>query len=175
LRAIGSTTSHVGCLLVLEDLHWADNETISVLEYLATNVSSEPLTILATSRPESASPAIGLARSLETHRLGTVLDLGRLAPAAIREMARACLDDEPVPDAVHRLLSASAEGLPLLVEDLLAEWTGAGALVHSNDGWQVRHVLGPVVPLSFGDTVRRRMRLLGAEATRLLQLAAVLG
>ncbi len=172
LRAMGC---NAGCLLVLEDLHWADSETLSVLEYLSANAADERLVILATSRPEPSCAALALARSLAAHRVATVVDLARLTPDAVHAMASACLDNADVPDAIDRLLSASADGLPLLVEDLLAEWVGAGALVHADDGWRIQHVVGPVVPISFGETVRRRVRLLGRESAQLLQLAALLG
>src|SRR5438270_10809410 len=172
LRAMGSTA---GCLLVLEDLHWADSETLSVLEYLTANVANERLVILATSRPEAASAALALARSLAAHRAATVVNLARLTADAVLAMASACLDNSVVPDTIERLLSASADGLPLLVEDLLAEWVGAGALVRADGGWRLQRVVGPVVPMTFGDTVRRRVRALGGDSTQLLQLAALLG
>ncbi len=174
LRALGTSR---GCLLVLEDLQWADTETLVVLEYLIANSTAEALLVLATSRPETSSAAVGLARSLAAHRGGTVMELPRLPPPAVRDMASACLDNAPVPETVERLLSTSAEGLPLLVEDLLAEWIGAGALVQLQnvDAWEVRQVIGPIVPMSFAETVRRRLHMVGAECARLLVWAALLG
>ena len=175
LRALGSTAPHRGCLLVLEDLHWADAETNSVLEYLAANIAGESIAILATSRPEPHSPSLALIWSLAARRLGRVLELERLSPGAVREMASACLEDGPLPDAIEPLLSASADGLPLLVEDLLVAWASAGAMVKAEDGWQVRQLPRPLVPVTFSETVRRRLRQLGEDATRLLRLAALLG
>jgi DNA-binding CsgD family transcriptional regulator len=172
LRAIGSST---GCLLILEDLHWADSETLAVLEYLVPNASDECLLVFATCRLESPSAALGLARSFATHRTASVIELPRLRPDDIQNMASACLDDSAVPASVERLLTASAEGLPLLVEDLLAEWVGAGELVRISGGWEVRRAIGPVIPMSFGETVGRRLRALGSECSNLLQLAALLG
>ena len=54
LRVLGGTG---GCLLVLEDLHWADSETLAVVEYLADAVRTERLLCLATTRPVRPSPA----------------------------------------------------------------------------------------------------------------------
>lgn len=175
LRLLRAMAGERGCLLVLEDLHWADSETLSVLEYLTAHAATEPLLLLATSRSEERCPAIALARTFQSQRLATVLDLPRLSPVAVAEMARACLNGAAVSEAVDRLLDASAEGLPLLVEDLLAEWASDGVLVEVDDAWQVGKLGGPVVPLSFGETVRNRLRLLGQEVTRCLGLAALLG
>jgi predicted ATPase len=54
LDAIGRRSD--GCLLVLEDLHWADPETLSTLDYLAENLESEPLTVLGSLRAETSGP-----------------------------------------------------------------------------------------------------------------------
>ncbi len=58
LRLLRSLAGTAGCLLVLEDLHWADPETLAVVEYLADNLPSEPVVCLATIRTEEASAAI---------------------------------------------------------------------------------------------------------------------
>src|SRR5690606_32288818 len=43
------------CLLVLEDLHWADVETLAVVEYLYDALANEAVLCLATSRPDAAT------------------------------------------------------------------------------------------------------------------------
>ncbi|HKE98493.1 MAG TPA: LuxR C-terminal-related transcriptional regulator, partial [Actinomycetes bacterium] len=72
-------------------------------------------------------------------------------------------------------LRSSAEGVPLLVEELLAAWVGSGALVREQGDWAVRRYVAPVVPLTFADSVRRRFEGLDAAGKQLLQAAALLG
>lgn len=175
LRVMGSSAEYRGCLLVLEDLHWADAESLAVVEYLAANLAAESLVMVATSRTEWSSPAVTLARSLADQRLAHVVELPRLTAADVRAMASACLDDARVPHDVDRLLEGSADGLPLLVEELLAAWTDAGALVQQDGAWHVHAAADPVVPVSFVDSVRRRLQKMGGDATRVMRLAAILG
>ena len=63
-----------GCALLLEDLHWADAETLALLDYLSDAVAAAPLLIAATAREHPSSSAlkrlIGAASS--------VIRLGRL-------------------------------------------------------------------------------------------------
>src|SRR5207244_4188676 len=54
LRAVGGER---GLLLVLEDLHWADPETLEELEYLADNVNDAPVAVVATLRPDPPEAA----------------------------------------------------------------------------------------------------------------------
>ncbi len=87
LRALGP---EAGCLLILEDLHWADGETLALLEYLADNLSTEAVLCVGTLRAEQGAAA-RLAGALELRRSAAVVPLSRLDPAATARMALACL------------------------------------------------------------------------------------
>src|ERR671916_1188262 len=77
-----------GFLLVLEDLHWADPETLAVVEYLADNLREEPTLLLATLRPGRASPMVRLAHKPQGRNRGAVLDLPPVGPAQVIAVAR---------------------------------------------------------------------------------------
>ncbi|HEY2284215.1 MAG TPA: ATP-binding protein, partial [Streptosporangiaceae bacterium] len=53
LRLLRALAPPAGCVLVLEDLHWADRETLGLLEYLADNLATERVLCLATVREDS--------------------------------------------------------------------------------------------------------------------------
>ena len=53
LRLLRALAPQAGCVLVLEDLHWADRETLALLEYLADNLAAERVLCLATLRAET--------------------------------------------------------------------------------------------------------------------------
>lgn len=88
LRKLGDRT---GCLLMLEDLHWADEETLGVLEYLADNLATERTLCLATVRRGEHSPAERRAQHLAARRAATVLDLAPLTAGQVEQMGAACL------------------------------------------------------------------------------------
>jgi DNA-binding CsgD family transcriptional regulator len=171
LRALTST----GCILILEDVHWADPETLAVIDYIAANLATEPLLVLMTLRSGVTGAGLTLARSLLARRIAQPLELRRLDPARTRLMAQACLGGSPVAEPVERALESSAEGLPLLIEDLLADWVASGTLAAADGAWHVRQDLAPVAPVSFAERVNRGLEGLGDETTRLLRLAALLG
>lgn len=106
-----------GLVLVLEDLHWADPDTVAVVEYLADQAASLALLLAVTLRCEP-SPALDLVRR-QRGRPGIVqLPLERLSAAEVTSMIAAC--DPDAEPAVQARVTAAAEGVPLLVEDLLA-------------------------------------------------------
>ena len=173
LRLLHAVGQRGGCLLVLEDLHWADPETLSIVEYLAENLGSEPVVCLGTLRTE-ASPALGVVHRLAADRTASVVDLHRLDPAEMAAVACACLSTSELPAPVVELLSAHADGLPFFVEELLAGAVGSGALVRDGDGWAITGPLKADVPDSFVDSVERRLATMG-DAKPVVVAAATLG
>ena len=141
-----------GLVVCLEDLHWADPDTVALVEYLADNAAGQPLLFAVSLRTEPPSPAWELARR-QRGRPGLVhLPLGRLDEREVAEMITAC---SPGADAGERSRVASvSEGVPLFVEELLAS---------------------PGIPESVGETVRERLAGFPDRERAVLEAAAVLG
>jgi DNA-binding CsgD family transcriptional regulator len=173
LRFLRAAALGRGALLVLEDLHWADPDTLAVVEYLADNLAREPVLLLATLRDEEPSAGLELARTLHSRRAAELVTLDRLRGPDLAEMVEQCLGAAPGPDLLA--LAARAEGVPFLVEELFAGAVSAGALVAEAGGWRLLPSSGPVVPATFADTVLRRLSALGEEPRLVVRAAAVLG
>jgi predicted ATPase len=170
LRVLGRDE---GCLLVLEDLHWADADTLAVVEYLTDNLAPEPVAIIATLRPEQGD-ALALAHALRARHVATVVTVEPLGDELVSGMAEACLGG-PTPTDVEELLRAHADGLPFLVEELLAALVDTAVLARSGEGWELRRAPEPAVPMTFLQTVRQRLDALDPDHRRVLEAAAVLG
>ena len=173
LRLLGALGRRGGCVLLLEDLQWADIETIEVLEYLADNVAGVPALILVSIRSDEPSTALSRVRTLAARRSASIVELLRLSDDEVVSVAAACLQSS-IPDGLADVLVASAEGLPFLVEELLAAMVQAGDLRETTDGWVMVRSRGLTVPGTFVETVRRRVE--SAPGSReLLGAAALLG
>jgi DNA-binding CsgD family transcriptional regulator len=152
LRLLRRLAQPGSLVILLEDLHWADPDSLAVIEYLGDNLASEPVLCVATTRSEPPSAAMDLALRLHGRRSAAHLALGRLGGEDVAAMVRACLP-EAGNDTIARV-QRTADGVPFLVEELLAS---------------------PGVPRSFADTVRARLTGLGDDERLVLQTAAVLG
>ena len=178
LRLLRALAPQAGCVLVLEDLHWADQETLTLLEYLADNLAAERVLCLATLREagyQEGGEAAALASALAARGSAAILALGRLGPTAMADMARACLDAAHLPAAVHEFVAGRAEGIPFLVEEVLAGLVGEGALTERDGRWHAADLSTPGVPATFANAVRRRLDGMSAESRRVIGAAAVLG
>lgn len=114
-----------------------------------------------------------LAGRLTGRGVAVRLELGPLPAAQVHAMAPACLGTSPPAEVLE--LVDTAEGLPLVVEDLLASAVHTGAQRQDATGWTVAGPLRPGRSRRFADTVHDRTSMLTAQARQVLRAAAVLG
>jgi DNA-binding CsgD family transcriptional regulator len=175
LRLLHTLAGPSACLLVVEDLQWADPETAAVVEYVADHATRLAVLCVATLRDEADARAVHDAARLEARRAAELIRLGPLTVSDVAAMTRACLATDAIPPEVEVLLRDSAEGVPFFVEELLAALVGDGALTRIGGAWTSTGPLRPRVPPSFVQSVRHRAGETGAEGRRLLGCAALLG
>ncbi|KAA1418636.1 AAA family ATPase [Nocardioides humilatus] len=163
-----------GVLLLIEDLHWADPETLGVLEYVADNVRDVPLDVVATTRPHDAPTVAELLDALHTRGAARVLALEPLDTGEVGEMLGACLD-QAAPDELTDWVLRFSAGFPLLVEEVLADLQSSGALVNEDGSWRLGAELSATVPPSFARSVESRLSAVTPVAREVMEAAALLG
>ncbi|MGW7268249.1 AAA family ATPase [Streptomyces sp. NPDC054842] len=177
LRLLIAAGRGEGQLLLLEDLHDADPETLGVLEYLVDNLEYSPVLLLATVRTDF-SEALDLAQSARRRGAAALVDLPPLTRPQVHGMIAAQLGAErpdDVPEAVLQRLWEDSAGSPYLIEELLQSMIGAGTLVQGPDGWRAVGDLRSDVSSTLARGILRRIDRLGAQGLTLLSAAAVLG
>ena len=149
-------------LLVLDDLHWADEASLDVLAYLVHRLAGRPVLVVACWRSEQVPAGARLRRlAAEARRAGqgSVLELRRLDAAGVAELVTAAA---PTRAGAAGLLHQRTEGLPFLVLEYLA--------AVGEDG-----ELPAALPGGARDLLEARVRGIGDAARQLLGTAAVLG
>ncbi len=174
LRLLAVVGRAGGCVLVLDDLHDADAETLFVLEYLVGNLESARVLLIGTIR-DDPSAARDIARSAARRGACVLRTLPRLGPGAVHDVVAACLGADrarmPAETAAH--LWRLSTGIPFLVEELLHELVGDRLLTERPGGWFLADT--GTVPAALAGSVATRMARLGPEGAGLLAAAAVLG
>jgi DNA-binding NarL/FixJ family response regulator len=115
-------------------------------------------------------------RDITARRSASWFELTPLDASQILEMGAECLRLPRLPDRLGRSLVDRAEGVPFLVEELLAALAALGAVERGVDRWVIREgsTAGEVVPRGLAETVRARLEALG-ESRQVIEAAAVLG
>ena len=159
-------------VLVVEDLHWADEAMLAFVDFLAQSIAGVPLLVLATARPEVLEPAGPGAGFVATARH---VPLGPLSGEETAELARARLGAKSLPTDLQALILERSGGNPLFAEELVRLLQDRGLL--ESRGGRITLKAGAEVPLpdSIGALIAARLDLLSAERKSLLSDAAVVG
>jgi class 3 adenylate cyclase len=150
-------------VLVVEDLHWAPEPLVEVLERVLAAATGSVL-ILVTARPDGlALPA------------AETLSLDRLSDGEVSELVAAALAAPLDPDALE-LIAGHADGNPFFVEEVVADLLDRGLLERTETGWSlVADGADLGIPDSVQAVVAARIDLLPAEEKAALQAASVVG
>jgi DNA-binding CsgD family transcriptional regulator len=162
-----------GTLLLVEDVHWADPETLEVLDYLADALRGEPVLGICTSRPGGAAGE--LLQRLARRDPAAVVPVASLDGAEVDQMLAACLDTPAPPAVLSDFVRSHSDGSPFLVEELLAGLVSSGELYQEAGRWTTSGPLTPTVPASLRESIQRRLDALDPVARRVLGAAALLG
>ena len=149
-------------VLVFEDIHWAEEPLLELVEHLATWVREAPLFILCLARPEllDVHPGWGGGRLR-----ATTITLEALPRDESEVLVDALAGDEPLPADLRQALLDKTEGNPLFVEEtmrMLAEGDGAG-----DNGVRIPDTLQLIIAA--------RIDRLPYAAKSILQRASVIG
>ncbi|MGH9122505.1 MAG: AAA family ATPase, partial [Acidimicrobiales bacterium] len=107
-------------VLSYEDLHWADEASLLLIESLVRMAAELPLLIIGTYRPGEVSPRDRFARTLEEltrQRLATELHLGPLSEVDVAQLLAGRAGSQAPPEFV-RLVYDETEGNPFFVEEV---------------------------------------------------------
>ncbi|HET8975732.1 MAG TPA: protein kinase [Solirubrobacterales bacterium] len=157
-------------VLVLDDLHWADEPSLLLLKYAAAEVASSGLLIVGTYRDVELGRHHPLARVLGELRSdrGDRIALRGLSTADVASYIEMTSGSPPAPglaDAVHR----QTDGNPFFVGEVVRLLASEGRLGDGPESWE------PVIPQGVREVVGRRLDRLSAETNQALRVAAAIG
>jgi class 3 adenylate cyclase len=151
-------------VLVVDDLHWADQPMLAFLEHLADWSEGVPLLLLCTARPELHEKHPTWAAGL---RNAQTINLAPLSDDETATLVALLLKRTVLPTATQRALLERAGGNPLYAEEFVRLLSDRNLLA------------GPLEAVPLPDSVQAliaaRLDTLSAERKSLLQDAAVIG
>ena len=164
-------------LLVFEDLHWADEPTLDLIEELLELTEQDPVGVALLYRADrdAGSWRVGeRARQRYPHRYRE-LELRPLAPDATRALVRELADGD-VPEPVAALISERSGGNPLFAAEALRDVVERGSMWHGDSGWEL--AVDPdalEVPLLVQGVLQARLDRLEPGAREVTAVASVIG
>ncbi len=149
-----------GAVLLIDDVHWADEDTVSVLSYLADSLDQLPLALIMTARSEPLLPEpLGRLSAAPSIRQ---LRLSRLQAPEVADALRAQEFPGLAPETVAQLVTA-VDGLPLILDEFVRQLRE-----NPTNAIDMKHT-------TLAAAVQKRLRSLPPDARVVLDAMSVLG
>ena len=167
-------------LLILEDLHWADDASLDLLLFLLDSIRSEALLIYTISRPYEGSAVAKIAeraqQRLASHYVS--IRLQALQPDQTKLLLQSLLSIADLPETLREQIISRAAGSPFYLEEILRMLIEDGLLYREEDAWRLKpeaDVSRIRVPDSLQGLILARFDRLDPSQRRVMQTASVIG
>lgn len=157
-------------VMLVDDAHWADRESLMWLEAFARTVESMPVLLLIARRPEEPTPNADLLGDLAGTPGAHRHDLAPLSPGAVDAMVRERIG-QVADDAFCKLCHAVTDGNPYVVGQLIGEVADRRIAPNAANAHHLESLASAIV----GRGMIARLERTGEEAVRLARAVAVLG
>jgi predicted ATPase/DNA-binding winged helix-turn-helix (wHTH) protein len=176
-------------MLVLEDLHWADDSTLNLLSALARRRAAARLMVVATcgngdaaARGAGEHPLKGLKQNLLMRHLCTEMALAPLSRTAVKELLARELEQDALPPGLTGFVHQHSEGNPLfaiaILEHLIARQFLVRAGTSGSARWEPTGVFEEMeadVPERLAQMIELEIEGLSAEEQRILGAGSAMG
>ncbi len=156
-------------LFIIEDAHWIDEVSESMVVELLAAISQTPSLVIVTYRPEYRGPLAGTATFQQ-------VTLAPLDDSQTSQLVTQLIGDDPSVGGLRALVAQRAAGNPFFVEEIVRDLAERGVLHGHTGAFQLwGRFADAAVPATLQGTIGARIDRLGATAKKTLNAAAVIG
>ena len=177
-RLLQSLAAEQGLLVFIDDLHWVDHGTLSLLQYLLRHLRASRVLFLATYREVELDRAHPMASALvdwNRERLATRIALGRLSRSDTSALLATLFHQEAISDEFTAALYNETEGNPFFIEEVVKSLVEQGEVYREGDRWERKETQELTIPQSVKEAIGRRLNRIGEATIDTLRTAAALG
>ncbi|MEM9075171.1 MAG: AAA family ATPase, partial [Myxococcota bacterium] len=161
-------------ILAFEDLHWAQDDGLELVHYLADTLRDAPILVVCVARPELLARRADWAAASNHHKL----ELSPLSPDDAGTLMERLL--EPAGEVPSELVDAAVDvagGSPYLLEQMVGAFFDSGTLSRADQGWEVHldKLDDAQLPLTVEDAISARISSLTPAEREVLEKASTMG
>lgn len=163
--------------LLIDDVQWADDDTLRMLRYVVRSDADRPIFLFLTIRPDEfagVTEAVNFVADMERMGLVRRLRPGRFSPIETARLLANVLGGK-VETVSATAMHAQSEGVPFIVEELARAHREAGTLQQVDGEWRLGRNAARLVPSAVRTLIGRRAARLPGPTREALSDAAVLG
>ncbi len=163
--------------ILIDDVQWADDDTLRLLRYVVRSDADRPIFLFLTIRPDefaTVTEAVNFVADMERMGLVRRLRPGRFGTIETAELLKRVLGG-PVEATSAAAMHVQSEGVPFIVEELARTHREAGTLQQVDGEWRLGRNAARLVPSAVRTLIDRRAARLPAPTRAALGDAAILG
>ena len=161
-------------MIFLDDIHWADESSLDLLEHIRSLLAEVPIMILALSRPSLFERKSGWGNVLGCE----ILNLLPLSVEQSQQLVMEVLQKaENIPDAFLKTITGQAEGNPFYVEELIRMLVDDSVIIKDEPNWRIKldRLVDLRIPSTLTGIIQARLEGLAKNERAVLQQASVVG
>lgn len=167
-------------ILYIDDLHWAEQDSIDLLRSIVIHVQNTHLLLIGTYRPEDIRsddhPLVKLIEESTQENILSLISLTRIDRDSIKKIVRSILKNTNIDEAFCQRLYEETEGNPLFLMETLKLMIVEHALIKDDGGYSLTENYDNIsIPTKIQDIVLRRIERLDPDERELLEIGAVEG
>ena len=164
-------------IFILEDIHWADEPTLNLVQYLARNIRNDRILFIGTYREEETvySHLPAMIQNMSRESLNETIQLGPLNAAETGAMLKDLFPESTISESFQNWIQDETEGNPFYVEELAGLLMEEDHLKRSGKNLEIQEPDKPLLPESIKVLIQRRLYRLEEPQNRLLGYASIIG
>ncbi len=167
-------------IVILEDLHWADDTTLDLISFLLASIQERPIFYISISRPFQEGSLMKMAAwaasNLKDHY--TRLELHTLSPVETQELFDRLMRISNLSASLRQRIIQQSSGIPFYLEEIIRMLMEQGVLQHQGEDWVLADNAESIVldvPNSLQGLILARFDRTAPDQRRLLQTASAIG
>lgn len=163
-------------LLLIEDIHWAEEASLLMLQYIARNTKNSSVLICCTYRSSELTTRIGkILEDMKETGLAEELFLKPLSKPDITKMIKSFFHNSNFSEEFFNDIYEKSGGNPFYAKELIHMLYAEKTIQNIDGKWQINPIVKLKLPTTVVEVVSRRLNKLKAEEVRIVECAATLG
>ncbi len=165
-----------GLILLLEDIHLADEATLMAIPYLSRNLRDKRVMICCTYEPDNMSDLlVDTINSMKKESIIEEIQLDRLSFENIGSIISSTLGGSNIPDGLAEMIHDEIGGNPFFIIEVLRTML-AQKMIFNEDGlWIFKSDHAELIPSSAADIVSKQLEFMSLDTIHVIEFASVLG
>lgn len=171
LAAMGRDTP---VLLFLEDLHWADESSMFVLNYLGRNIGRQRMMIIGTLRPAENGTLDGIIGKMQAEGIARVMALDKLDGTSTSNLIKGLLEPNDFTDGFITRFAGQCEGNPFFIIEMLRHMVSDGSIGMREGRYSLLNS-EYTTAANVEDLVQKRLETLEPDVMAMVEYASCIG